>query len=83
MPKMCKLYKDKDKLLITRNKQRKLNYRIGRKYQTHRDAYTEDELLLLESHYTSDRDLAKRLGRSVAGIQIKRCRVKKLQNKEV
>jgi len=67
-------YKDKDKLLITRNKQRKKYYKQtqGNKPRL----WTNEEIkLILESEIT-DKELASQLNRSIQSIQLKRCRCK-------
>lgn len=61
-----------------RNKERKENYDIGAKYDyCSRISYSkrEDELIL--KFKGTDRELAKLIGRSVKGIQIRRTRIKK------
>lgn len=61
-----------------RNKERNENYYIGAKYDyCSRGGYSkrEDELIL--KFKGTDRELAKLIGRSVKGIQVRRTRIKK------
>ena len=81
MPIHLKLYKDREKARILRNKQRKRNYAKGRINATNsKSRYTEKELLLILDHDITDAELSKLLGRSVESIQIKRARLKKSNN---
>lgn len=75
MPKSIKLFRDRNKAVEYRNRQRKINYQSGdfgggvkRKYEPW------EEKFILESPLP-DRDIAKRLDRSIASIQHKRMRL--------
>lgn len=77
-PKSLKNYRDEEKALAYRNRQRRENYRkcVGRPEVSGTEWSTEDELLVLE-HSVSDRELSKQIGRSVRAIQKKRYLLKK------
>ena len=77
MPKCRKQYKDLDKYIAYCNRHRKSNYLKGNFSDGNRKRYTQEEMELILDHSISDRELAKRLKRSVQAIQIKRARLKK------
>ena len=77
MPSRIKFYRDKNKARITRNKQRKLNYKRGRVYQINKGRWSKADVELI-SLDRCDRDIAALLGRSVEAVQIKRMRIKKI-----
>lgn len=68
-------YKNKEKLRITRNKQRKRYYQKSQT-GTHKK-WTEYEIAMLFNSEFTDSQLAEILERSVQGIQIKRFRIRK------
>lgn len=79
MPKSLKLYRNVDKATKYRNSQRKGNYAKGRIYANSRKKrYSDEELEMVLDHSIADIELAKRIGRSVQSIQIKRSRLKSL-----
>lgn len=79
MPKSVKYYQNPDKLREYRNKQRALNYKRGW-IDSHDRVWTIEENLLVLDSTMSDRELSKKIERSVAAIQIQRSRLKKLKN---
>ena len=70
-----KNYKNKEKLRITRNKQRKRCYQKSQT-GTHKK-WTESEIAMLFNNEFTDSQLSEILERSVQGIQIKRSRIRK------
>lgn len=79
MPKSVKYYQNPDKLREYRNKQRALNYKRGW-IDSHDRVWTVEENLLVLDSTMSDRELSKKIERSVAAIQVQRSRLKKLKN---
>lgn len=65
-------YKDKEKLLTTRNAQRKRYYKQTQGFAPRK--WTEEEVELLLESDMSDRELSDFISRSVASIQLKRHR---------
>jgi hypothetical protein len=72
MPSSIKKYRNKELARITRNKQRARNYKRGRFYKRSHFKYEDWEIELILTSFETDRVIAKELGRSVQGIQIKR-----------
>lgn len=68
-------YKDKDKLLSTRNAQRKRYYKQTQGHPPRR--WEEWEIKLIEVEELADRDIAVLLKRSVQAIQLKRYKLKR------
>lgn len=69
-------YKDKDKLREYINKQRKLNYDIGRQgCYPHSWTFEEDEFIITSE--LTDREIAKQIHHSVNAIQKRRWVLKK------
>lgn len=59
-------------------------YKDKRKYYkktafaaNHRQRFTEEEIQMIKDHTMTDTEIAKKLGRSVQSIQIKRSRLQK------
>lgn len=77
MPKFVKSYRNKDKARITRNRQRQKNYAKTAIYDKREWCAWEEDLVM--AHTISDMDLSALLERSVQSIQLKRWRIKKLQ----
>ena len=77
MPKCVKFYKDKEKCRITRNKQRKQNYRKTAFAKNGWERWQQWEMELVLAHETTDFELSKILERSVQSIQAKRHKLKK------
>ena len=82
MPKYVKFYKDKEKCRITRNKQRKQNYRKTAFAKNGREKWQQWEMDLVLEHETTDFELSKILERSVQSIQTKRYNLKKEKNND-
>ena len=73
MPKSIKLFRDKEKANVYRNNQRKKNYDQGDfSVGGTKRRYESWEIPIIMAHENSDRVIARRLSRSVAGIQQKR-----------
>ena len=70
-----KAYKDMDKFIKARNRQRKRNYKKTQLYEPHMWS-TEDEHRVLE-HSITDIELSRQMKHSVQAIQIKRSRLNK------
>lgn len=70
-------YKDKTKLLHTRNEQRKRYYRKTQKYLP--KIWEDEEVELLFKREITDTELSNYLQRSVAAIQGRRCKEKKIR----
>lgn len=79
-PKRLKSYADKEKALACRNRNRKSNYdkAPGDPLVSH-SRWTQQEEDMVAIHEISDRELSKKIGRSVRAIQGKRTRLKKLK----
>lgn len=79
MPKTLKLFKDKNKARIYRNKQRRINYNRGSltKFNENKHWKTK-EIKLICSSLLFDRQLAKLLGRTVRAIQLRRSKEKRI-----
>ena len=78
MPNYVKWYAEKgreNKCRRIRNAGRQRNYAKTALYEPKEWTLEEDELVL--AHSMSDRELSKRIKRSVQSIQIRRCRLKK------
>jgi hypothetical protein len=76
MPLRANQYKDKEKLRITRNAQRKRYYNKTTNIYKRRKWTTEDIQLILNSNLT-DMELSKLIERSVPSIQVKRNKIRK------
>lgn len=70
-------YKDLDKWRDTKNKQKKRYYKKTQNGCNSGKPWLKQELKLIMEHKKTDTELAIELGRSVAAIQRKRCKVKK------
>lgn len=71
------MYKNKELARKTRNEQRKNNYAQTRKGAfSAKEKWTNEEIELITASTLNDRELAKKLGRSVQAIQGKRYRLK-------
>lgn len=80
MPKFTKQYDDPLQLLLIRNGQRKRYYqKTAKKYPKRAWNSKEDELILNSS--LKDIELSEVLKRSVESIQVRRCKLLKLQSK--
>lgn len=73
MPNFVKRYKDQEKALVIRNKQRKKYY--SKTQGNEPRIWTIEEMDMLFGQDISDTELAIKLKRSVESIQIKRCRI--------
>lgn len=73
MPKMFHFYRDKEKARITRNRSRATYYK--KHVYGPKRPYTDKELEMIVDRKISDVELAKKLRRSILGIQIKRSRI--------
>ena len=78
MPNMKKSYSDMEKYRKIRNAQRKRYYRKTAKYE--RRVWTKEEDNRVLAHVISDTKLSEEIMRSVASIQMRRSRLKKLVN---
>ncbi len=74
MPKMKKNYKDNDRFIETRNRQRKRYYRKTATF-CKVEWTAEQEKLVLE-HSMTDTELSAIIGHSVQAIQIRRYKLK-------
>lgn len=77
MPKCLKEYVDKRKAKRYRDRHRMLNYELGNFSNRMHEPYDFNEQAEILDHSIPDRELAKKLERSVKAIQIKRCQLKK------
>lgn len=76
MPLRAKFYKDKERLLVTRNAHRNRYYRKTQNALNKNTRWTIFDIeLVLKSDFT-DTELSKKIGRSVAAIQRIRHRYK-------
>lgn len=75
MPNVFKHYKNREKMLIARNRLRKRNYAKTQGYATR--SWTVHEIEMILNPDKLDTELSHELKRSVQSIQVKRCRVKK------
>lgn len=71
--KRLKQYKNKEKAHAYKNRQRKRNYDLGepKNPKTHK-LFNEYEMFLILEHKLTDREIAKKINRTVRSIQIKR-----------
>lgn len=77
MPNKYKTYKNKELARIKRNEQRKKNYNQTRdSAYSAKQRWSNEEITLITSSTLSDREISKKIGRSVQAIQIKRNRIK-------
>lgn len=77
MPKMLKLYKNKEKAKKKRYNDRKKNYMKGRFGSRRKTPFTKFEQDIIILHTLPDRELANRFNTSVNGLQSLRWRIKK------
>jgi len=83
MPKSIKFFRDKEKAVKYRNKQRKSNYKKGRIHaRSGKQRWSAEEIKTLLLFTGSDFELSYKINRSVEAIQIKRCRLVAAQQKE-
>jgi len=71
------LYKDKDKLRKTRNAQNKRYFSKTAIYKPRR--WTEIEDVIVIEHKNTDTEISKQIERSVKAIQVRRVKLKKLE----
>ncbi len=69
-------YRDKDKAMVYKNRQRKINYAKGDFRKEHHKNYDKQEEMLILEFKGTDRELAEKLDRSVKSIHIKRWKIK-------
>ncbi len=81
MPLRSKNYRDKVKLLHTRNEQRKRYYKKTQKYLPRK--WEDEEIALLFDCEMTDTELSDYLQRTVQSIQAKRCNCKKEKEEEI
>lgn len=73
-------YKDLEKWRKTKRLQQKRYYDKHAKVAINsRERYTEEEIEMILNHEISDVELSKKIGRSVKAIQIKRCKLKAVE----
>ena len=73
-------YKDLEKWRKTKKLQQKRYYDKHAKCAINsRERYTEEEIEMILNHEISDVELSKKIGRSVKAIQIKRCKLKAVE----
>ena len=78
MPSAKKVYKDSEKYRKIRNKERIKYYR---KTAIHpKKPWTKEDDAKVLAHEITDTELSKRIKHSVEAIQIRRCRLKAMQN---
>lgn len=78
MPKCLKYYADSEKARAYRNRQRKRNYdKCPGDPRVSKSPWTDDEVKLVLDHTMTDREISKKIGRSVTAIQMKRCKTLK------
>ena len=82
MPTRYKKYKDKEKAREARNAERAKYYGKTVNAPNRKLPWLPNELELVMAHDVTDHELSKILGRSVAAIQIQRCRNKRKGEKE-
>lgn len=70
-------YKDKEKLRKTRNAQNKRYFSKTAIYKPRRWTDIEDVIVL--EHKNTDMEISKQIGRSVEAIQVRRVRLKKIE----
>ena len=80
MPSSLKFYKDKEKALSYRNKQRKRNYSRNKHEVFGGRKFSEFDCSIILNSELLDREIAKTLKRTVQSIQIKRSRLINLRN---
>lgn len=74
MPLRSKNYADKERLRVTRNQQRKRNYKLTQLYKQRK--WTKEELFMIHERNITDRELSVKIGRSVQSIQCMRSKTK-------
>lgn len=75
-------YKDMEKWRAGCHKERLKYYRQTAFAPKSDLPWTDEEIEIVLAHKSRDRDISKMLGRSVASIQIKRCRINKKRDGE-
>jgi hypothetical protein len=75
MPSYVKIYKNREKMLRRRNRERKRNYKKSRIYSFGKRTWSGKEILILNNFKGIDMELAELLGRTVQSIQVKRSRL--------
>ena len=80
MPYSIKLFKDKNKARIYRNRQRNLNYSKTMDAENKGYRWTSEDERMVLSFKGIDAELSEIIGRGVRAIQIKRTRIKPLNN---